>query len=250
MRRRIHQPCRVQADDGAHEDSPQQKRQPADRQQDQAQDNHWNVMIFGDPDMKLVFCQIRHITRQRCSVVMHGFPGQNPAHVRPPLTVDRRVRIAFVIGKLMMNAMRGYPEDWSAFKSQSCAGCEEIFDPLRSSVTAMREQPMVAHTNAQASRNPPEEHRHQKSFPGKEEECGNRPHMKQAHEGCGYPVDFVIGGWFAVKCFEFHCGPCIRCGCSRTRLAGTVGALCNSSVISRQDWHYGSTHTVPSRTKA
>jgi hypothetical protein len=29
--------------------------------------------------------------------------------------------------------------------------------------------------------------------------------MKQAHEGCGYPVDFVIGGWFAVKRFEFHC---------------------------------------------
>src|SRR5580704_2253631 len=151
MRRRIYQPSRMQTDDRAHENSPQQERQAADRQQDQAQDNHWNVMIFGNPDMEFVFCEIGHITRQGCSVVMHGLAGQNPAHVRPPLALDGRVRIAFLIGILMMNAMCCHPEDWSAFESQGGACSEEIFHPLRSSVTAMGEQPMVAHTNAQAS---------------------------------------------------------------------------------------------------
>src|SRR5579863_501589 len=111
--------------------------------------------------MELVFCEIGHVTRQGCGVVMHGLPGQNPAHVRPPLAVDGRMRIAFVVGILMMNAMRGYPENRSAFKSQSCARSEDIFHPLRSSVTAMGEQPMVAHTDAQASRNPPQKHRYE-----------------------------------------------------------------------------------------
>jgi len=57
---------------------------------------------------------------------------------------------------------------------------------------------VVAHANAEASLNPPQEHRHEKSLPGEEEECGNRTNMKQAHEGSGYPVDFVVGGWLTM----------------------------------------------------
>src|ERR1700732_5504796 len=102
----------------------------------------------------------------------------------------------------------------------------------------MREQPVVAHPDTQASRNPPEKHRHQKSFPGKEKERGNGPHMKEAHKGCGYPVDFVVGGWLAVQCFKFHCEvPFPRCGCYEIRLAGTVDWECNSSVIDDQVAH-------------
>ena len=49
-------------------------------------------------------------------------------------------------------------------------------------------------------------HRDKKSLPGKKEECRDRAHVKQAHESCGYPIDFVVGGWLAVKRFELHCG--------------------------------------------
>src|SRR5208282_360274 len=128
----------------------------------------------------------------------HGLSGQNPAHVRPPLAIDGRMRIAFLIGKLMMNAMRRHPEDRSAFESEGRTRGEEVFDPLRSLIAAMREQPVVGHADAQAPRNPPQEHRYKESFPGEEEECGNRPDVKQGHKGCGYPVDFVVGGWLAM----------------------------------------------------
>src|ERR1700733_6106400 len=155
-------------------------------------------MIFRDPDMEFVFGEIRDITRQRGGVVMHGFASQNPAHVRPPLAVDGRMRVAFLIGILMMNAMRGHPEDWSAFKRQSCAGGEEILDPLRGPVAAMRQQAMVGHADAQASRNPPKKHGHEQSFPGEEEERDNCPDVKQGHKGCSYPVDLVVVGWLAM----------------------------------------------------
>jgi hypothetical protein len=47
---------------------------------------------------------------------MHRLPGKNPAHVRPPFAIDGRMGITFLIGKLMMNAMRSYPENRSAFE--------------------------------------------------------------------------------------------------------------------------------------
>jgi len=46
----------------------------------------------------------------------------------------------------------------------------------------MGEQPVVAHPDAQASGNPPQEHRDQKSLPGKEEKRRDRAHVEQAHE--------------------------------------------------------------------
>src|SRR5579859_6392920 len=114
------------------------------------------------------------------------------------------MRIAFLIGKLMMNAMRSHPENRSAFKRQGRARGQEIFHPLGSLVSAMREQPVVGHADAQASRNPPQKHRNEKGLPGEKEKGSNRPNMKQGHKGCSYPVDFVIGGWLAVQRFEFH----------------------------------------------
>ena len=42
----------------------------------------------------------------------------------------RRVRIAFLIGLLMMDAMRGHPEDRAALERQRAAEREEVLDPL------------------------------------------------------------------------------------------------------------------------
>src|SRR5689334_6519158 len=112
---------------------------------------------------------------------MHGLAGQDPAHVRPPLAIDGRMRITFLIGELMMNAMRRHPEYRSAFQRQSRASGQEILDPLRRLVAAMCKQSVVAHADAEAARNPPEKHRYEESFPTEEEECGDRPHMKKGH---------------------------------------------------------------------
>src|SRR5271155_2833945 len=100
--------------------------------------------------------------------MMHRLAHQNPAHVRPPLAVDWRMRIAFVIRKLMMNAVRRHPEYRPAFKRQRRAPGQKIFHPLRSLVSAMRQQPVIAHPDPEAARYPPQEYGDKKCRPGKE----------------------------------------------------------------------------------
>src|SRR5258708_36875693 len=99
---------------------------------------------------------------------MHGATGQDPSHVRPPLAVAGGVRIAVLVGKLMMNAMRGHPENRSALEGESGAPGQKIFHPLRRLVSAMRQQTVIAHANAEASGNPPQEHGDEERLPGKE----------------------------------------------------------------------------------
>ena len=62
-------------------------------------------MILRNPDVKFAFREIGNVTRERGRIVMHGLAHQDPAHVRPPLTVKRSVRIAFLIRMLMMNSV-------------------------------------------------------------------------------------------------------------------------------------------------
>src|SRR6266853_6642876 len=121
----------MQANHGAHEDAPHQKGKPAHSEQHYTQYNHGNVMIFRDPDMKLIFGQVGDIASQRGGVMVHGFAHKDPAHMSPPFTVDGRMRVAVHIRKLMMNAVRSHPENRSAFESEGGANCEEIFYPLR-----------------------------------------------------------------------------------------------------------------------
>src|SRR5256885_9152991 len=123
---------------------------------------------------------------------MEALAHENPSHVGPPLAVERSVRIAFFIRKLMMNAMSCNPENRSTFKCQSCANRQEIFHPLRSLVSAMSEQAMVAHADAETAGNPPQEASNEKRLPGKEEQCCNCADVKGTHKNCSDPVDFVV----------------------------------------------------------
>jgi hypothetical protein len=52
---------------------------------------------------------------------------------------------------------------------------------------------MIAHPDAQASRYPPQENRHEDSFPRKEEQRCNGANVKGCHKKCGYPVGLVVG---------------------------------------------------------
>ena len=69
--------------------------------------------------------------------------------MRPPRTLTRSVRIAFTIGVLMMDAVRGNPEDGSAFECKGAAPRQEVLDPLVGLVAAMGEQAMIGQADAQ-----------------------------------------------------------------------------------------------------
>ena len=58
----------------------------------------------------------------------------DPSHAPPRLA---RVRIAFEIRFLMMDAVRGDPEDRTAFERERAAPGQEVFDPFGRLVTAV-----------------------------------------------------------------------------------------------------------------
>src|SRR5215469_6297916 len=96
---------------------------------------------------------------------MKALAHQDPSHVSPPLAVERCMRVAVFIGELMMNAVSGYPEDRPTLKRQCSAKSETVFNPLGRFISAMSEQPMIAHADSQATRDPPEHRRGDERLP-------------------------------------------------------------------------------------
>src|SRR3569623_2601978 len=79
---------------------------------------------------------------------MERAAGDDPAGGGPPGAVLRSVRIAVVIGILMMDAVRGDPEDRSTLKGHGAAHGDEVLDPAGSFVAAVREQAVISHADA------------------------------------------------------------------------------------------------------
>src|SRR5271154_3101670 len=101
------------------------------------------------------------------------------------------MRIAVVVRKLMMDTVRGHPENRPAFERQRRAPGKKVFHPLRSLLPAMRQQAMIGHTDAEAAGNPPQENSDKKCRPGKEKQCRNRAHVKQSHGDRRAPIEAV-----------------------------------------------------------
>src|SRR5437899_2110794 len=99
-----------------------------------------------------------------------------------------------------MDTMRGDPENRSAFQRQCRTNGEEVFHPLGSLETAMREQAVIAHTDAPSERDPPEKQRYKEYLPTKKEERSHSADMKEGHEDRGDPVN-ALRGFFSV---HFH----------------------------------------------
>jgi len=69
----------MQAGDGARENSPEDEGKSADGEENHAEDADWNIVVFRDPDVKLVFREVGDVAREGGRVVVHGFADQNPA---------------------------------------------------------------------------------------------------------------------------------------------------------------------------
>ena len=62
---------------------------------------------------------------------------------------------------------------------------------------------MVAHADAEAARNPPQEASDEKCLPGKKEQRCDCAYVEGAHENGGDPVDFVVLA-VAFERFDFQ----------------------------------------------
>jgi len=98
------------------------------------------------------------------------------------------MRITLAIGFLMVDAVGRDPEDRTAFERQRPAEGEEVLDPLRRLVPPMRQEPVVAHADAQhpagVIENECGEHRAGIHV----EEGRHGADVKPGHGDCGNPV--------------------------------------------------------------
>src|ERR1022692_2266817 len=62
VRNRIHQPRGMQAHNRTRENSPQQERPSAEREQYRGQQDDWYVVIFSNPNVEFVFRKIGNVT--------------------------------------------------------------------------------------------------------------------------------------------------------------------------------------------
>src|SRR5687768_17287495 len=104
----------------------------------------------------------------------------------------RRMRIVVGVGMLMMLAMRGDPEERSAFECESGAGGQEIFDDLRCFIRPMREQPVICHADAERQRNVIGDAEDREAGPRELKQGPYRADMKQRHEEGGRPRQLAV----------------------------------------------------------
>ena len=97
-------------------------RQPLPPSWVERRDAAGTVCDENETRMKFVFAKIRDIGQQRVQLVVHGLAGKDPSHVGPESAVARGMRIAFLVRILVMLAMRGDPENGSAFEGERCTG--------------------------------------------------------------------------------------------------------------------------------
>src|ERR1700730_17892252 len=126
----VYKPSGVEAKYSSKEGSPQQVWQSAYDEQENSEQRQRNPVPLTDPDMKLVFAQVGDVRQQRIQLVVHRPAGQNPSHVGPKAAIIRRVRIAFFVRILMVHAVRGTPENRSAFECERAASRQEILYPF------------------------------------------------------------------------------------------------------------------------
>src|SRR5271165_3388182 len=111
-------------------------------------------MVLREPDVKAIFGQIRDVAFERCNVLAQRIASQDPTGMRPPLAIARRVRITFLVRELVVFAMDGHPEKWTAFHSRRAADRKKVLKPLRCHERAMGEQSVITNAESQTAGEP------------------------------------------------------------------------------------------------
>jgi hypothetical protein len=146
-------------------------------------------VILAEPDVDGILGEVGSVASQESGFGVQSAAGEDPAGVSPLGAVVWSVGVALVVGVLMMNAMSGYPEDWTALKREAAAHGDEVLDPLGNPVAAMSEQAVIGHADADVDREEIHDEEDGQIFPREEEEGSDRSDVKESHEDGGDPVD-------------------------------------------------------------
>jgi hypothetical protein len=89
------------------------------------------------------------------------------------------MRVAGHIGKLVMHAVSGHPEDRAAFQRHRAEGGKDVFHPERNLIRAVRVQPVITHADPEPDRDVVKHGRHGEGLPTEHEQGGNGPDMQE-----------------------------------------------------------------------
>ncbi len=192
----------------------------------QADDHLRHPVPRGQPHVNRVLGQVRHVATQHVGVVVHRLAHEDPAHVRPERALARAVRVAFMVGVLMVDAVRCHPEDRATLEGECAADRQEVLHPLRGLVAAVGQQAVIRHADPEAAGDKPHDHRGQHRAVIDEEECGDGTDVERRHRGDGDPVVAVTGSSLAaVKSSDFD-----GCAHGAPTMPRRAPAHCNTSV--------------------
>jgi len=200
----VDEPGGVEADGDAEEGSPEDHANGTDEvvacgcegysegDLEKAGDDQGNVVVFAEPDVDGVLGEVGGVATEESGLGVQGATGEDPAGVGPPGAVVGGVRVAFVVGVLMVDAVGSDPEDGSAFEREAAAHGDEVLDPPGGLVAAMGEQAMIGHANADVDREEVHDEEDGEIFPGEEEKSGDGSYVEEAHGDGGDPVDAAL----------------------------------------------------------
>ncbi len=158
----------------------------------EADEGDGQPVVLREPDVALVAGEVGGVAAQQGGFGVHGAAGDDPADVGPPGAVLRGVRVAFVVGVLVVDAVGGDPEDRSALKRHGAAGGDEVLEPLGGAVAAVGQQAVVAHADADVDGEEVGDGEGGEVLPREEEERGDGADVEQAHDDRGDPVDAAL----------------------------------------------------------
>src|SRR5947209_20274463 len=88
-------------------------------------------MIVVQPHVETMPGEVGCVFRHHRPIGLLVVTDQQPTYMRPPGSVTWRMRVGRLVGFLMVNTMRGHPEDGSALQCEGAADSKAIFQPQR-----------------------------------------------------------------------------------------------------------------------
>src|SRR3954466_7773655 len=165
--------------------------------------------------MEPVAIKIGRIALQHVCLGVKSFTEEDPAGMRPPLALTRRMWITLVIAELVMHAMSSYPENRAAFKSHSGEDAHDVLDPLWGVITTVGQQAVITHADTYIDGKNVQNCHHGQPLPGEEEECRHCPDVKKGNGGQSDPVEAFFDRHGSAHSRDMPGGHIMNARCSR-----------------------------------
>ena len=188
-------------------------------------------MILAQPAVEAVAGEIGDVAGQGVGLGVERIADDDPADVGPPSALVRRVRVAFMVGKLVMDAMQGHPEDRAALERHGSADCHYVFQPFGNTVTPMREQAVVAHADADIRGEHPKHEGADEGLPREHEEGRDGADVEKDHEAGGEPVGSFFGLGFIAELRHPFAFAQLRLDCRAQSGRGGEGAILDFDML-------------------